>query len=573
MILQALTRHYEELLALGKITPPGWAKVKVSYALELTDDGSLLSLLPLQTEQKRKNKSVWVPQELEAPMPVKRSSGVAANFLCDNSSYLLGIDQKGNPKRTCECFAACKALHLALLQNATSPAARAVFQFFSHWDPAYAGEHPAMTEPGVLQGGNLVFWYKGQCVNGDPQLREIWQKHYDSADAAQTIRCLVTGRREPLAQLHPNIKGVQGAQSSGATLVSFNAPAFCSYGHEQGANAPVGSYAAFAYTTALNHLIADREHIRRVGDTTLVCWAEGGKHGYQECFIEAMFRDTLTELDVRTAFIKLANGDPVEWNDNLLDPSTQFYVLGLAPNAARLSVRFFLQNSFGALARNIKCHYDRLNMIRPSFEKFDTLPIWRLLQETTNKNARNPAPSPQLAGELLRAVLTGGFYPATLLQGITLRIRAEQKITWGRAAGIKAYYLRNSKNALLKEVMTVELNEQSNYLPYVLGRLFSVLEAVQEAANPTINSTIKDRYFNSASASPAFVFPLLINLAEKHLAKLQKGHKIYYSRQIADLVDRIQKSLPKRLALDEQGAFQIGYYHQTQKRFTKKGEQ
>ena len=236
-------------------------------------------------------------------------------------------------------------------------------------------------------------------------------------------------------------------------------------------------------------------------------------------------------------------------------------------------MRFFLHNTFRGFLEHIQSHYRRLEIVRPSYDKFETLPIWKLLDEPVNQNARDKSPAPDLAGEVLRAVLNDTRYPATLLNGVALRIRAEREVTRGRAAILKAWYLRNSQNEPLKEVMTVELNEQSNYLPYVLGRLFSVLEAVQQRANPNINTTIKDRYFNSASATPATVFPLLLNLAQKHLAKLDGGLATYYNKRITELNARITQTLPARLTLPEQSAFQIGYYHETQKRYTKKEEQ
>lgn len=576
MILQALTRYYEDLLTQGEIARPGWAVAKVSWALELGEVGSLLGLFHLQKEVPRGKKTTLVPQELLVPQPVKRSSGVAANFLCDTSSYLLGADAKGKPARAAECFAAAAALHRQLLAGAQSAAARAILNFFDRWNPAEASEHPALKQdwPEICKGGNLIFWYDGQPVTEEPEIRDRWQQAQSQAHANTTEGlCLVTGSRVPLARLHPNIKGVAGAQSSGAALVSFNAPAFCSYGHEQGTNAPTGEYAAFAYTTALNHLLADREHIRRVGDTTLVCWAAGGQSAYQDFLMDAFYDDAPTEQDIRNTLFRLAEGLPVEWQDQRLDPDTRFYILGLAPNAARLSVRFFWQNSFGTLARNITRHYERLEIVRPAYDNFHTLPLWRLVRETVNLNARSPEPSPRLAGDLLLAVLNDAPYPATLLDGVTLRIRADKQITRGRAAILKAWYLRNSQDEQLKEVMTVELNEQSNYLPYVLGRLFSVLEAVQQRANPNINTTIKDRYFNSASATPATVFPLLLNLAQKHLAKLDGRLATYYNKRITELNTRITQTLPARLTLPEQSAFQIGYYHETQKRYTKKEEQ
>lgn len=576
MILQALTQYYEDLLAQGKIARPGWAVAKVSWALELGEDGSLLGLFHLQREVLRGKKTALVPQELLVPQPVKRSSGVAANFLCDTSSYLLGADSKGKPARATECFVAAADLHRQRLDGAQSAAARAILAFFERWDPAVAPEHPALQQdwPEICKGGNLIFWYKGHPVTEDQEIQTRWQQAQSQAPAdTPEGLCLVTGSHVPLARLHPNIKGVAGAQSMGTALVSFNKPAFCSYGHEQGTNAPTGEYAAFAYTTALNQLLSDREYVRRVGDTTLVCWAAGGQSAYQDFLMDAFYDDAPSEQDIRNTLFRLAEGLPVDWQDHRLDPDTRFYILGLAPNAARLSVRFFWQNSFGTLARNITRHYERLEIVRPAYDNFPTLPLWRLVRETVNLNARSPEPSPRLAGDLLLAVLNDAPYPATLLDGVTLRIRADKQITRGRAAILKAWYLRNSQDEQLKEVMTVELNEQSNYLPYVLGRLFSVLEGVQQCANPNINTTIKDRYFNSASATPATVFPLLLNLAQKHLAKLDGGLATYYNKRITELNARITQTLPARLTLPEQSAFQIGYYHETQKRYTKKEEQ
>lgn len=578
MILQALTQYYEELLAAGKITRPGWAKAKVSFALDLDEAGQVRQLLHLQREVQRGKKTALVPQELDMPSPVKRTAGVAANFLCDNSSYLLGADDKGKPTRSLECFSAARALHLSLLKNAASPAAQAIVRFFETWDPAQAAEHPALREDwaDLMKGGNLTFWYRDAPAAADPAVAAAWQRQYESGgeDAEDTL-CLVTGQHTTLARLHPSIKGVAGAQVIGASLVSFNAPAFCSYEHEQGANAPTGEYAAFAYATALNTLLADRDHVCRVGDTTILFWAANAEAAYQDFMMYSLFNDHYSEGDILSTLHSLAKGESVDWDQARLDPATRFYVLGLAPNAARLSVRFFWQNNFGTLARNIARHYERLDIVRPSFDKFPTLPIWRLVQETVRRPApgASPAdPSPRLAGDLLLAVLNDALYPATLLDGVSLRIRAEHDVTRGKAAILKAYYLRNSSDQNIKEVMTVELNEQSAYLPYVLGRLFAVLEAVQQSANPGINTTIKDRYFNSASATPASVFPLLLNLAQKHLAKLDVGLATYYDKKITELNSRITCTLPARMSLPEQSAFQIGYYHETQKRYAKKEE-
>ena len=577
MILQALVQYYETLLDKGKIARPGWTNAKISWGLEISFDGQLLAVHSLQTEQARGKKMVFAPQSMPVPEQVKRSSGVAANFLCDNSSYCLGIDAKGKPARSLQCFAACRELHLQILHDVTGEAAKALCAFFESWDPGKAAECPALTQDlnEISKGGNIVFLVNGSFAQEDPDIMTAWQNYRDHSTDGMPIRCLITGKETSLARLHPNIKGVMGAQSSGAALVSFNAPSFESYGHEQGANAPVGSYAAFAYTQALNYLIADRDHVQRVGDTTLVFWAENAEPAFQDFFNMSLFptdAENLSESDFAAAVKKLARGGAVDWENTRLDPNARFYILGLSPNAARLSVRFFWQNSFGKFLENVQKHYDRLEIIRPSYDKFPYLSIYWLLQETVNKNSRNAIPAPQLAGDMLRAVLNDTPYPATLRNAVNLRIRADHEVTRGRAAILKAYYTKNQNKLCPKEVLTVELNKDSKYLPYVLGRLFSVLEAVQNAANPNINTTIKDRYFNSACATPAMVFPTLINLAQKHLKKLSPNYAAYYSKQIGDLMERIPCAYPAHLTLPEQGAFQIGYYHQTQERFTKKEE-
>lgn len=580
MILQALTQYYEDLLRLGKINRPGWSKQKVSYSLLLSEEGELLQLLHLQQEVQRGNKTVLGPQEMWVPSPVKRSSGIRPNFLCDTSSYLLGVDGKGKADRSIDCFAASKALHLQLLKEVDSPVARAIVRFFEHWDPSQAASHPALQEDWeeLLKGGNLTFSLDKLFAAQDPAIADAWTRHYeDSSDDAEPIRCLVTGQTGTLARVHPRIKGVVGAQRNGAALVSFNAPAFCSFEHEQGANAPVSDYAAFAYTTALNTLLADRNRVSRVGDTTILCWAAGGESAYQDCFLMSIFNDSYTENDILNTLHHLSKGESIQWDDTRLSPDTLFYVLGLAPNAARLSVRFFWQNSFGALARNLERHYQRLEIIRPSFDKFPTLPIWRLVLETVRKaspGSRAPEPHPRLAGDLLLAVLNDTLYPATLLNGVEQRIHAERNVSRGQAAILKAYYTKYLEqfqpDSPMKEALTVELNEQTNYLPYLLGRLFAVLEGLQQSANPGINTTIKDRYFNSASATPAIVFPQLINLAQKHLNKLDGGLAVYYDKQITELSSRITQTLPTRMSLAEQSAFQLGYYHETQRRYTAK---
>ncbi len=463
-----------------------------------------------------------------------------------------------------------------------SPAARAVIAYFDAWMPEWAAEHPVLLPylTDILKGANIIFSVDGLYVHMIPAVRAAWEAYRSACSAeARSGLCLVTGERAPIARLHPAIKGVQGAQSVGASLVSFNAPAFESYGHEQtdgtgqGLNAPVSEGAAFRYGTTLNRLISDRRHLQYIGDTAVVYWAEDAAPLCQDMFSCAMFGSTseaITDTDLYGAIEKLTRGDPVDVNGITLHPDNRFYVLGLAPNAARLSARFFLQSTFGRMLANVQAHYDRLAIAKPVYLANGTLPLWKLLNETVNPNSRDKKASPPMAGAVMRAVLSDGPYPFSLLEQTMLRIRSEQNVTYGRAAILKAFFLKNRAFKVPEEVLRVELNDQSSYLPYVLGRLFAVLERIQSAANPGLNTTIKDKYFNSACATPAVIFPMLTKLSQSHLRKLEGGLKTYFEKMIGELESRIHVTLPARMSLADQGTFHLGYYHQVQKFYEKK---
>ena len=576
MILQALVDYYEALAEQGKIARPGWAKVKVSWALEIDEDGQLLDVLPLRSLSPDGKK--MLPQEMKLPAPVKRTVGVTPNFLWDNASYLLGQDNKGKPKRTAECYEAAKELHTKLLAMADSAPARAIVAFFENWDPSVADTVPvfAAHKDELLAGDNLCFWFNGESTAEDREIQAAWQCAYEGVKEGETETCLITGRESVPELIHPAIKNVRGAQSSGAALISFNATAFCSFGKEQNANAPVSKYAAFAYTSALNHLLTEREHVKVNGNTTVVYWAKSAERQYQDAFSALLDGDSdeRSNRDLDGLMTAVAAGKPHEFDGFLLTPENDFYVLGISPNASRLSVRFFYRRSFGEIVRNLKRHYENIEIVSDGRGKYDMLPLWALLRETVNSKSSDKSPLPQLAGDVLKSMLSGSRYPETLMNQIVLRIRAEHEVNRAKAGIIKAYLIRNTENLhdreFIMEVAQVSLNAESSYTPYVLGRLFAVLEGTQQAANPGINATIKDRFFNSACATPAAVFPILLKLSNSHLNKLDAGKAIWWSKQIGDLLGRLGTDFPAHQSLQEQGAFILGYYHQTQKRFEKK---
>lgn len=584
MILQALVRCYESLAAAGKLEKPGWSMVKVSWGLELTPEGQIQRLWPLEIADAKGKKR---PQLIKLPAQTKKTVGVVSNFLCENSSYIFGRDNKGKPERSLECFKACAARHREILAEVDHPMAKAILRFFAGWDPQTAEENAVLAPEWeeILKGGNLVFCMDGVYAQDVPEIAQAWDEAYADDGKAEMGRCLVTGQKAPVAILHPSIKGIVGAQPSGATLVGFNAPSLESFGKDdrdkqgQGRNAPVSTYAAFAYTEALNYLLREPAYHSRLGDTTLIYWAEGAEEEYSSAMAGMMFSDNMEQEDLKDVMEALSSGKTVLWNKLPLNPDNRFYILGIAPNAARLAVRFFLQNTFGSFAANLDRHQKRLEIVRPAFDEREGLSVWSLLRETANPNSRDKKPPEPLVSALMRAVLMNTPYPAELFIQTEIRLRAEHEVSRGKAAILKAYLLRNvvelnPDNHPYKEVLQVQLNETTTHLPYPyrLGQLFAVLEALQLKANPGINATIKDRYFNSACATPAVVFPTLIRLAQNHLNKLDGGIKVYYDKMITGLLNAVEESYPVRLSLQDQGIFQIGYYHQKQKLFTKKEE-
>lgn len=607
MILQALVRCYEALAERGELEKPGWSPVKVSWGLELDADGQVKSLLLMGgTDAKGKQN----PRVMKLPDPVKRSSGVAANFLCDNSAYVLGVDAKGKPERTRECFAACARKHQDVLKDVRHPTAKAILNFFERWKPENAACHPAI-QPNLetlLKGGNIVFVTHDaegelQLAQDVPEIRRAWDEAYAKSDDAVMGRCLVTGEEGPIAILHPSIKGVMGAQSSGASLVSFNAPAFESYGKEsardnqgQGRNAPVGKYAAFAYGAALNYMVGHADFHGRLGDTTLVYWAEGAEPAYGSAFMAMMGmggedKNEITQKELSGVLTALCQGNTVKWENVPLNPENRFYILGIAPNASRLSVRFFLQNSFEKFAKKYQKHQDDLKIVHSASDERESLSMWALLRETAIKNPNKPPEfQRQLVEEMLNAILTGSPYPSTLFTQVEIRIRAERKINREKAAIIKAYLRRNvakrqkDQKHIYKGVLGVELNiSKTTYLPYRLGRLFAVLEALQSEAfkdnnnrDSKPNTTIKDQFFSSACATPVVAFPIIVDRAQKYLRKLKAKNKEglarYYSGMMDEIIGNFGESYPAHLSLEDQGIFQIGYYHQRQRMYAKKEE-
>ncbi len=565
MILQALNDYYErKAVEPGSDIPPyGFGVQKISFCLVLSEGGEVIATVDLRENQGKRH----VPRALNAPMlPFKRAVGIAPNFTWDNTGYVLGVDGKGKAGRTQKTHDSFKELHRKVSRGVEDAGLRALSRFLDLWSPE---SFSSLSQSGEMLDTNVVFRLESDLhfLHERPAVQQAWAQEYRRLAGTRKGFCLATGQEVLVASLHPDISGVSGAQSSGALLVSFNLPAFTSYGKEQSLNAPVGERAAFAYTTALNFLVRNgsRQKIR-LGDATTVFWAERSTPA--EDLLASLFdppteeagspgesspsEDRATTALIHEVLSAAKAGRPIDTVDPALDPDIRFYILGLSPNNARLAVRFWNVSTLGQLVERLGQHFRHMGIERQFEGDPEYPPIWRIALETALLRKSENVP-PLLAGALTRAILTGSPYPRSLLTAILGRIRADHVVNYIRAAILKACLDRNHQ---MEVAMSLDIERGDP--AYRLGRLFALLEKAQkDATNPT--ATIRDRYFGAASATPAAVFPQLLRLGQHHISKAEYGG--YTDKLIGEVVDGIDE-LPKHLSLEEQGLFTLGYYHQ-----------
>lgn len=584
MILASLARYYRRLATQNddfgnpKVPPYGFSEEKIGWILVLDKEGRLQDAVPNLTADKKPQ-----PKLMSVPRPEKRTSGVKPNFLWDKTAYALGVEAnkdkvqaKTEPVVPSEkTFEAFRQYHLDLLQHEQDEGLQALYRFLQHWQPAQFADYPCLSE---TLDANVVFALDkpSALIHKREAAQTLWAGRLKSDEAKQGL-CLISGEEAPIARLHPAIKGVFGGQSSGGSIISFNKESFASFGKEQGANAPVSEVSAFAYTTALNYLLRrENGHCLTIGDASTVFWAEAAD-SETAAAAEDFFADIMTPPDdeqqsqkIFNILEQIAKGRPLQEIAPDLSPDTRFYILGLAPNAARISIRFWLDTTFGQLAANLAQHWQDLALeprpwkIAPS--------VWRLLLQTAVLG-KSENISPVLAGEMMRAVIGGTLYPMSLLAQLIARIRADGDANGLRVAMIKAVLQRRFRKGLIHEEVSMSLNTESRNQAYLLGRLFAVLERIQYQALGELNAGIADRYYGSASAVPFSVFPRLLSGAKHHLSRLRKdkaGMAVNLDKDLGEIIAMLPETFPRHLSIDEQGRFAIGYYQQKQSYFAKK---
>ncbi len=587
MILQALYDYYQRKQADPEdaLPPFGFEWKKIPFIIEIDTDGRLIQIEDTRSGEGKKKQA----HSFLVPQGVKKTSGIAGNLLWDNAEYVLAIprkvkkgQKKPDPARVLQQQEAFVERIRSLSEPAANdPGITAVLAFLEGFVCRDLMRLPVWKE--LRANPNLSFRLAGESelVCQRTVVKDsIERLAEEAADSKDKGICLITGEERGISRLHPAIKGVWGAQSSGANIVSVNnkisgknnagpTPAFASYRKQQGFNSPIGERPVFAYTTALNHLLRKGSPQRlQVGDSSTVFWAE--RPTEMETAVVDIFGEPPKDNPDRQTEKVTALFKSVHYGRYVRDDAdTRFFVLGLSPNAARIAVRFWQVTTVGELAGHIIQHFNDIHMAH-SGKQLEYLPLFRLLTSIAVQGKADNIP-PNLAGDMLRAILEGYPYPRTLLAAAVQRCRAEREITYPRAALIKGCLNRATRfsNPDQKEELTVSLDPDKTNPGYRLGRLFAVLEKIQKEANPGINATIRDRYYGSASSTPVAVFPTLIKLSKHHLSKLEnKGREVNFERLLGEIIDGIG-DFPAHLSLEDQGRFAIGYYHQRQDFFKK----
>jgi len=594
MIFQALHDLYARLERDDSyaIAPPGRTYQKVTFVVVIEPDGTLLDIQDARIERggRRQPRKVLV---LGRTKP--SGSGINPCFLWDSTGYLLGWDARPErEQRAVETFEGFRDHHLEVEPEIGSSSFSGVCRFLERWDPARAAEFPVLEE---LSTGFGVFSIRGEAryVHEDPAIQEWWDRRTagdpermklwwvpptgKDGDESPVGQCLVTGKRAPIARIHDKIKGVRGSQSSGATIAGFNEDAYWSYGMEQSFNAPVSVEASRRYTTALNALLDGPmrdKHRVVIGGTTVVFWTERPTAAEDVFAVFALHgsaaADEMQDETLRKkleSFLLALRAGREAYGELAEDPdTTRFFILGLAaPTPARIAVRFFHRTTVAGLLENLRRHHRDIQVERRFTEGSKRPepvfpPVWMLLNETRPPGGDIP---PLLPGAFLESIVTGQRYPDALQSIILRRISADRAVNYPRACLVRGHLVRN-----LGREVPVSLDTSRPEPAYRLGRLFAVLEKTQaDALGGNLNATIRDRFYSSASATPAPVFPRLLRTYQHHLAKLEGGHRVNREKLVQEILDPLE-GFPAHLGLEGQGLFALGYYHQMNAFYTSK---
>ena len=587
MLIKALCDYYDILADAGKVLPEGYSSVKIHYMVSLTEEGKIDGILNWKEEEKTKTgqgkeKTREIPRNVTMPQRTEKS-GIEANIIEHRPLYLFGlnlteqgltpVDRTDKAKKSHE---ACVKENLAFLEGMDSPVVNAYRKFLENWEPEEEVRNPYLLGLGKdYEKTSYIFCLSGfpdVPLQDDPQIKEKWEQSFQNKAQDEEVcvaQCAVSGKKEPISRIHSKIKGVYGGLATGTVLIGFNNPSEVSYGKVQAYNSNISERAARKYSEVLNYLLSDTKHKFLLDDVTVVFWASDASGTYEDrilamlCGQSEQMNAEQTERMLKALLEDGRKGRITKerlQSLDTMDPNVDFYMIGLKPNSSRLAIKFIYRKKYGEILWNIARFQGDLQVT----EEIHSVSFSRIKAELLSPKAKTDYINPALISKVFEAALYGREYPVTLMETTVRRIKTDKSINWVRAGILKACLNRNYK----KEEITVGLNQENRSQAYLCGRLFAVLEKLQqEAAGGALNRTIKDAYFASACAKPALVFPKLVMLAQNHLRKVKAP--LVYQKRIEEIIDGLDGRFPDTLSLVEQGEFQIGYYQQNKKQWEK----
>lgn len=589
MLIKALCDYYDILYKEGKVLSDEYSFVNVNYIICLSDEGKIENIIKLDD-----NKKEVMPKRSEKP-------GINSNIIEHRPVYIFGLnyekgiftfeDKTNRAKKSHEDF---KKKNLEFIEGLDSPVINAYRNFILNWKPENECENKFLLELDKnYSKSNYSFCLSGEIdkpLYKDTLVIKKWQDVYKTQQEIkkdiELFQCGISGEKDEIARIHNKIKGVAGGLATGSVLIGFNNSSENSYGNEQSYNSNISKNAMNKYSKALNYLLDGPKHKKIFDEITLVYWGMSDDEKYDDLMSMLVFGDESLNVEntdnMLNKLVERAKEGVIsteEVSDVIgIDSNVDFYMIGLKPNSSRLSLKFIYKRKFADILLNIANHQRDMQITKD----FTPVPFWLLKKELCNPNSKDSKISPELFTKLFESAIYGRQYPVSLLSTVIQRAKTDKntdknkkidiKENRVRAGIIKAYLNRKSRILYGKEELKVSLDKENRNQAYLCGRLFAVLEKLQQdVSGNKLNTTIKDSYFSSASSKPAMVFPKIIKLAQNHLKKLDnESYVVFYNKLIGEIIDSINGEFPETLMLSDQGRFIVGYYQQYQDFFIKK---